>query len=468
MPKLVSDYPFFDYVVEQDISSEEDSMVKTLSSILKRSVDSAAFCKKYSVDAKKLGVFLNSLDVLSEGKPLSPHERADMVAQLSVILPIPNSKEISSHVINKLYGYGPLQPLLEDEDVEEIIFNGGQPVFVYHRERGACKTNLTLTKNELGYFLNQLSVPQDVGIFETRLADGSRASVLIPPIVASASVTIRKFRSHPFSIIDLIEKNTLNSELAAFLWIAVDGLMFNPLNFLVVGGTSAGKTSLLNACTSLIPPSERVIVIEDVPELNITSRFNSVQATASPTIDMQAILKSSLRLRPDRLIVGDIRGGEAETLFTSMNTGHKGVMGTLHANNATDAVTRLQNHPMDVPRSLIPLVDFIVVEQRFNDRKHGLIRRVVQVSEVSKIEEEVLALNDLFLYDLNTDSLERTRFQSLSVEKIARATNTSINEVKKAMDERKQIIEELHKEGVHTHADVNAFLLKYYENYYRT
>lgn len=468
MAKIVPDYPFFNYVVQAELSAEEEVIAKALVAILKRTGDLNAFAKKYGADAKRLALFVSSLDVLSEGRALPARDKEDLIGSLTSILPIPNSRDISTFVINKMYGYGLLQTLLDDEQVEEITFSGDQPVFAYLREKGVCKTNVVLNRVDVASFFSQLSIPDRSELFETRLADGSRASILLPPLVTTPSVTIRKFRSHPFSLLDLIEKGTITSELAAFLWLAVDGLMFNPLNFMIVGSTSAGKTSLLNACASFIPPAERVIVIEDVPELNLSARSNSVQATASPALDMQAILKSALRLRPDRIIVGDIRGSEAETLFTAMNTGHMGVMGTLHANNASDAITRLQNQPMNVPRGLLPLVDFIVVEQRFNDRKRGILRRVVQVSEVSKIEEDVLALNDLFLYDRASDSLERTRFQSLSFEKLAKATNATINDVKNASEERKQMIDELRAKGAHSNSDVNDFLLNYYKGYYRS
>ncbi len=467
MAKITQGYPFFTFEVQEELSSEEQSVVKAVFSVLTASGDLASFCKKYGLDQKRMQAFAGSVDILSIGKPVSAKERIELISKLAEILPFPNSQQIALAVMDALHGYSVIQPLLNDENVEEITFNGEDPIYIYHREKGVCKTNLAFTKAELSSFLMQLSIEPDAGIIETRLADGSRASVLTPPLVANHSVTIRKFRAHPLSIMDLLEKNTVSVELAAFLWTAVDGLMVTPFNFLIVGSTSAGKTSLLNACSAFIPPSERIIVIEDVPEINLSSKQNSVQATATPDFDMQALLKSSLRLRPDRIIIGDIRGSEAETLFTAMNTGHRGVMGTLHANNATDAMTRLQNAPMNVPRGLLPLCDFIIVEQRFNDRKKGIIRRVVQVAEVTKIEEEVIAMNDLFLYDPLSDSIERTRFQSLAVEKLSKAMNLSINEVKGAMQQRVEILQDLQKEGIKQSSDVNAFMLKYYRHYYQ-
>ncbi|OGG73977.1 hypothetical protein A3A40_03085 [Candidatus Kaiserbacteria bacterium RIFCSPLOWO2_01_FULL_54_20] len=467
MAKITQDYPFFDYELHEELSSEELALVKELFEVLTSSGDLAAFCRKYGVEQKKMQDFVSSLDVMSLGRPVSSRIRADFVSRLLAALALPNAQQLSVAVANAVHGYQVIQPLLDDDDVEEITFDGEKPVFIYHREKGVCKTNLAFSSGELAAFLAQLDVKPDGEVVETRLADGSRASVLTPPVVANPSVTIRKYRTHPLSIMDLIEKNTITAELAAFLWTAVDGLMVTPFNFLIVGSTSAGKTSLLNACTAFIPPSERIVIIEDVPELNLSSKQNSVQATSTPSFDMQALLKSSLRLRPDRIIVGDIRGGEAETMFTAMNTGHRGVIGTLHANNATDAMTRLQNEPMNVPRGLLPLCDLIIVQQRFNDRKKGTIRRVVQVAEVSKIEEDIIAMNDLFLYDPQSDTIERTRFQSLAVEKLSKALNVSINDVKNAIQERVSIIEDLGKEGVAQGGDVNDFMLKYYARYYR-
>ncbi|NUN11549.1 CpaF family protein, partial [Candidatus Micrarchaeota archaeon] len=282
------------------------------------------------------------------------------------------------------------------------------------------------------------------------------------PLVVQPTVTVRMFRKQPLSVIDLINRGTISSELAAYLWLAMDGLMLHPFNLIIVGGTAAGKTSTLNALTSFIPPSERIITIEDTPELNLFKREDWVQMASGEQAGMRELLINSLRMRPDRLIVGDIRGSEAETMFVAMNTGHRGVMGTLHANNDRDAVKRLQNAPMSVPETLIPMAEIIIVQHRVHSRKHGLIRRITQVSELSKIEEGVVALNELFRWNPVTDELERTDLSSGVLETLSKVTHFKIQDLKQEIEDRKQILEYLQKRNVSLQEEVDLFMEKYY------
>ena len=464
MAVLRQAYPFWAYTVEKQKTGELEEVASALSLVLARSTEPSAFCSKYGQNEAKLKAFVESLDFMAVGKPLPPKEIYDLSEKLSRVLSFPEAKEIASMAVSKVNGYAVIQPLLEDDGVEEISFNGVSPVFVYYRDKGLAKTNLSFTKKDLDIFLEQLEIKPESQIVETRLAEGSRASVVLPPLVPLPSVTIRRFRAQPFSIVDLVDGGVLTAESASFLWTVVDGLRVKPLNALVVGGTATGKTTLLNSFASFIPPSERVVSIEDVSEVNLSWRENCVQMVASPEFDMAGLLKSALRMRPDRILLGDMRGAEVSSLFTAMNTGHEGVMGTMHANNASDAVARLQNEPMNVPVSLIPLLDVIVVMERFRGER-GFTRRVVQISEVTQVEEGVIALNDLFLFDRSAGSLARSQFQSSSVEKLSHACGKSINEIRAEIDSRTETLGMLSSKGVRAHSDVNVFFSKYYEQF---
>ncbi|HIH20452.1 TPA: CpaF family protein [Candidatus Micrarchaeota archaeon] len=465
MASVQKDYPFSDYNVQQKLSQQELQFVEEFIAVINRTSKLSDFCEKYNQNQAMLKNFLDSLDVSKLNMPLPRKEKRLFEQTLANALQVPNKFEIAEAVANRVHGFVLIQPLFEDEELEEIIINGTSPVFVYHRTFNECKTNLSFTKNQLEVLLAQMEVNKEKSIHDLKLVDWHRANAILPPLVESPAITIRKFRAYPFSIIDLLNKNTINAEAAAYLWAAVDGLQANPLNFLIIGGTSAGKTTTLNTLSAFIPPWERIVTIEDTPELNLFQKQNWVQTLSTDEYPMQELLTNVLRMRPDRIIVGDIRSGEAETLFTAMNTGHRGVMGTLHANNAKDMAMRLENEPMNVPKSLIPLADFVVVQHRVNDRRKGLIRRVMQISEVTKIEEGVIAMNDVFLYDFHSDTLERTKFQSAAVENLANYSGKTINEVKDEVAHRAEILALLQQKGVRRFEDVNSFLWKYYEQY---
>jgi len=260
------------------------------------------------------------------------------------------------------------------------------------------------------------------------MPDGSRANVAISPAAPyGPTITIRKFKSMPYNVIDLIEFGSLSSELAAFLWVAVEGFGISPCDLLISGGSGSGKTTLLNALAMFIPIHERIVTVEDTLELNFSFMKNWIPLEASSyffekdsAIDMHLLLKNSLRMRPDRVIVGEVRGEEAETFLVAMDIGLDGSMCTIHANNARETTVRLLEEPMSVPIRMIPLIDLIVVANRIYDRRKGTIRRVVQVAEISGVEKDVVQMGDIYKWDIRDDQIKRTEFPIMVKEKIAR------------------------------------------------
>ena len=290
------------------------------------------------------------------------------------------SNEYLDNLARKLFqdlvGYGEIDPLIRDDNLEEIMVIGiDKPVFVYHREYGMMKTNILFkdageVMNLIDSIARQINrrIDQESPILDGRLPDGSRVNATIPPISADGpSMTIRKFKRDPLTIIDLINSKTISVELAAFFWLCFDGLGVKSANAIISGGTSSGKTTTLNALSSFINPKERIITIEDTLELQIPHEHVIRMETRPPNVEnrgeltMNDLVKNSLRQRPDRIIVGEVRGSEAITLFTALNTGHSG-FGTLHSNDARETITRLTNAPMSVPNIMISAIDFIIMQ----------------------------------------------------------------------------------------------------------
>lgn len=318
------------------------------------------------------------------------------------------SNEYLDNLARKLFqdlvGYGEIDPLIRDDNLEEIMVIGiDKPVFVYHREYGMMKTNILFkdageVMNLIDSIARQINrrIDQESPILDGRLPDGSRVNATIPPISADGpSMTIRKFKRDPLTIIDLINSKTISVELAAFFWLCFDGLGVKSANAIISGGTSSGKTTTLNALSSFINPKERIITIEDTLELQIPHEHVIRMETRPPNVEnrgeltMNDLVKNSLRQRPDRIIVGEVRGSEAITLFTALNTGHSG-FGTLHSNDARETITRLTNAPMSVPNIMISAIDFIIMQNRIYRSDGVSFRRISEVAEVSGIEEGVI------------------------------------------------------------------------------
>ncbi|HID08669.1 TPA: CpaF family protein, partial [Candidatus Micrarchaeota archaeon] len=234
--------------------------------------------------------------------------------------------------------------------------------------------------------------------------------------------TIRKFRRRPFTLLDIIRNGTLPENVAAFLWLAVDGMGIAPRNILIAGGAGAGKTTTLNALIDFIPLDQRIITVEDTKELDIPLHENWTPLVTRPgtresrEITMDDLLRNALRMRPDRIIIGEVRGPEAETLFIAMDVGHQGTMGTLHANSAREVLLRLTSPPMNVPKELLPLMHVIVVQHRMRTRE-GTVRRVMEVAEVSRMDDKVL-LSDVFRWNPSKKMLERTDVPSHTLEEM--------------------------------------------------
>lgn len=385
---------------------------------------------------------------------------------------------LSRRFLRDIIGYGQIDPLIQDDELEEIMIIGtSKPIFVYHRKYGMMKTDIEFNnETELRDLIDSIArqinrrIDQESPILDGRLADGSRINATIPPVSADGpSLTIRKFRQDPLTIIDLINSRTVSLDLAGFLWLCIDGLGVKSANAIISGGTSSGKTTTLNALSAFINPNERIITIEDTLELQIPHE-HVIRMETRPTnvegkgeLTMNDLVKNSLRQRPDRIIVGEVRADEAITLFTALNTGHSG-FGTLHSNDARETITRLTNEPMSVPEIMIQAIDFIIMQNRIYTPSGMSFRRVSEVAEVVGMEEGTVQLNKIFQWNPERDTIDNVGVTSNTLQQIATLSGKSIPELKSEIENRKIVLKHMINQNIRSVDGVNSVIELYYKN----
>lgn len=333
--------------------------------------------------------------------------------QTQLKLPDDLRKEIFEQVLNDLLGFGPIQSLLDDEDVSEIMVNGPKKVFIEKKGK-LTKTNVTFDDDDhVLRIIDRIILPlgrhvdADSPTVDARLPDGSRVNAVVRPVaIDGPSITIRKFRKDKLQVEDLINFGSLTRPMADFLEACVRARF----NIIISGGTGSGKTTLLNVMSGFIPENERIITIEDAAELQLQQdhvmRMETKTANADGlhAVTIRELVKNSLRMRPDRIVVGEVRGGEALDMLQAMNTGHDGSLTTVHSNTPRDAISRLETlvlmAGMDLPlkvvrQQLSSAVDLIIQQSRLKDGQ----RKVTYVTEVAGMEGEVIVLSDIFKFN---------------------------------------------------------------------
>lgn len=383
---------------------------------------------------------------------------------------------LSHKLLSDLIGYGEIDDLIQDDDLEEIMIIGVvKPVFVYHRKYGMMKTNIQFNnESELRELIDSIArqinrrIDQESPILDGRLLDGSRINATIPPISPDGpSLTIRKFKKDPLTIVDLINSKTISLDLAAFFWLCFDGLGVKSANAIISGGTSSGKTTTLNALTSFINPKERIITIEDTLELQLPHEHVIRMETRPANVEnrgeltMDDLVKNSLRQRPDRIIVGEVRANEAITLFTALNTGHSG-FGTLHSNSARETITRLTNSPMSVPKIMISAIDFIIMQNRIYTSSGMSYRRITEVAEVVGIEEGVVQLNKIFEWNPKKDLIDNICVSSKTLDEISKLSGKSLNDLYFEINNRKNVLKHMINQNIRSVEEVKTVLELYY------
>ena len=326
-------------------------------------------------------------------------------------------------------GLGPIERMLEDDSVTEIMVNSYDQVYVERRGQLTLSTARFTSEEHLRRVIERIvskvgrRIDESSPLVDARLADGSRVNAVIPPLaVDGSSLTIRKFSKTPFTVSDLIGFGSMTEQMAHLLHACVQAR----LNILVSGGTGTGKTTLLNVLSRFIPAQERIVTIEDAVELNLQQPHVVRMEARPPNIEGQGevtirdLVRNSLRMRPDRIVVGECRGGEALDMLQAMNTGHDGSISTLHANSPRDAMSRLETlvlmAGMDLPLRAIreqaaSAVDLIVQIQRLRDGT----RRIVNVTEVMGMEGDTVVLQDVFTFDFAAGVDQHGRFRGHAI-----------------------------------------------------
>ncbi|MBW8011379.1 MAG: CpaF family protein [Chloroflexi bacterium] len=356
-----------------------------------------------------------------ENNPPLPQERRQVIetylqqAYENTKLHLPNTirEQLFRDILDELLGYGPIQPLLDDPQITEVMVNGNNKVYV-ERDGNLEKTGVKFEDdNHVLRIIERIVLPlgrhidHDSPTVDARLPDGSRVNAVIPPVaIDGPTITIRKFPAERLSIQDLIEMKSLTEEMADFLEACVKA----HLNIVISGGTGSGKTTLLNILSSYIPPHERIVTIEDAAELQLHQDHVVRLETKAANMDgrgevsIRSLVKNSLRMRPDRIVVGEVRGGEALDMLQAMNTGHDGSLTTVHSNSPRDATSRMETlvlmAGMDMPLKIVreqiaSAVDMIVQQSRLSDGS----RKVTHITEVAGMEGETIVMTDVFRFN---------------------------------------------------------------------
>jgi pilus assembly protein CpaF len=336
-----------------------------------------------------------------------------ILAQENIILSRSERERLFEGIVAEILGFGPLEILLADENVSEIMVNGPDKVFV-ERKGKITKTNIIFESNEhvlkvIDRIVSPLGrrIDESSPYVDARLPDGSRVNAIIPPLALNGpTLTIRKFEKDPLTIDDLIRFGSMSSETAEFLKACVK----SRLNIVVSGGTGSGKTTLLNVLSSFIPNDERIITVENAAELQLRQEHVVTLESRPPNIEgkgevtIRDLVINCLRMRPDRVVVGECRGGETLDMLQAMNTGHDGSLTTAHANSPRDMLARLETMclmaGMDLPvrairEQVASAVDLIIQQTRLRDGS----RKVVNVTEVQGMEGDVIVMSDIFAFE---------------------------------------------------------------------
>lgn len=372
-----------------------------------------------------------------------------------------------NYLLEENLGLGKIDMLLKDKYLEEIVINNHtEPVSVYHKKHGWLQTNIVIhTEARIRHYATMIG--RDVNkeitnlnpLMDAHLKTGDRVNATLTPISTKGNtITIRKFAEDPWTIIKFIESGTITAEGAALIWLAIQ----NELSILIAGGTGSGKTSMLNGLSNFLAPNQRIISIEDTRELKLSNNLHWIPfETRLPNpegkggITMLDLLVNSLRMRPDRILVGEIRRKEeAQVLLEAMHTGHS-VYGTIHANNADETITRLTNPPIDIPKEMISSLSLILVQNR---NRRTSERKTIQIAEITKKGNYRL----LMQHNAQRNKLEKVEESQEVFNTISLYTGMTRKQIHEDLKTKEKILKWLVKKQLSSIEKIGKFMADYY------
>ena len=376
-------------------------------------------------------------------------------------------KTLINYLLQENLGLGRIEILLQDKQIEELVVNSHkEPIMLYHKKYGWVETNVTVqSESQIRHYSTMIG--RQVGkeittlkpLLDARLQSGDRVNATLEPISSDGNtITIRKFAEDPWTITKFLKLGTISIAGAAFIWMAIE----NEVSILVAGGTGSGKTSMLNVISNFLPPNQRIISIEDTRELQLPNDLHWVPMEtrqANPEgkggVSMQDLVVNSLRMRPDRIVVGEIRRKrEAEVLVEAMLTGHS-CYATVHANNASETITPLTNPPIDLPNHMVSAIGLVLVQNR--NRRSGE-RHTLQIAEITKQGKS----NVILQFDPNKDNLEQIGEFERTLSTLSLYTGLSEQEIQDDLYEKETILRWLVDNDVDDIHDVGQVMKRYY------
>ncbi|RXK49167.1 type II/IV secretion system ATPase subunit [Halorientalis pallida] len=408
-------------------------------------------------------------DVADDPEAALREELQERLEEYGVDIGLESYYRLFYYLHRRFHGYGQIDPIMHDPHVEDISCDGPNlPIFVYHDDYTDVETNVTFESQELSNFVIQLAqrsgrhVSVSDPVVSATLPDGSRIELALGEEVTprGSAFTIRKYADEPFTPIDLLEYGTANLDMLAFLWLCIE----NNRSLLFAGGTAAGKTTSMNAVSMFVPPRSKVLTIEDTRELSLyhDNWLSSVtrERLDDDDITMYDLLRSALRHRPEYIIVGEVRGEEAITLFQAMNTGHT-TFSTMHADSVQTVINRLENEPINVPRPMVQSLDVLCV-QVLTRSQGERVRRMRTLAEIEGIDQRTGELDYSNTYSWRATEDQFSDSGSDLLDDIREERGWTQSELLREIRNRKRFLKYLRDEGVDDYRRFTAMVNKYY------
>jgi flagellar protein FlaI len=449
-------------VIEPTLKKEEENLLKEIKAFLMEEID----------------VNLKEIETREKAENYLKEKTREIIKKYRIKVPEEAVDKLTYYIVRDFVGYGKIDPLMRDHLIEDISADGVNiPIYVWHRVYESIPTNVVFRDEaELNSFIIRLAylagknISIASPILDASLPDGSRIQLTYGNEVTrrGSTFTIRRFRVDPLTISDLIAFNTLSSEMAAFLWYIIE----NRASVMVAGGVASGKTTMLNCLSMFIKPEMKIVSVEDTQELNLPHEnwIPSVvrlgfgyEDKKGGAITLFDLLKAAVRQRPDYIIVGEVRGEEAYTLFQAMATGHLG-MCTIHAESVDSVINRLRSEPMNIPDPLIAMTNIIMVMAR-TEIGGRPVRRVNVTSEIAGFNPKTAEIitEDIFRWNPKEDNFVFSG-RSATLEKHIKKFGIDEEEVRRELQRRRIVLEWMVRKGIRRHTDVSNVIREYYAN----